>query len=122
MRKKVYFEKILHSLRVKFNTDSEYDASFGHTGFRSPLRTGDFQTCGNVYFLKTFALLLKRCNYVTMIATEIFMRTNFVENFMPNIFCDMTFSSKVHISRENREKLILSSHFGAKRRSVDSFW
>ena len=38
-----------------------------------------------------------------MIATKIVMRTIFVENFMQNIFCNMKFFSKMHISRENEE-------------------
>ena len=32
------------------------------------------------------ALLSKRCNFVRMIATKIFIRTILVENFMQNIF------------------------------------
>ena len=42
--------------------------------------------------LTTFALLSKLCNSVKMIATKIFMRTIFVENFTQNIFCNITFS------------------------------
>ena len=63
------------------------------------------------YSIKLYllALLSKRCNFVKMIATRIFMGTIIVENFMQNIFCDPTFFSKVHILRENREKLTLSS-------------
>ena len=59
----------------------------------------------------TYALLSERCNFVKMIATKIFMRTIFVENFMQNIFGNLRIFSKVHISRENREKAILGSHF-----------
>ena len=44
-----------------------------------------------------------------MIAAKIFTRTIFVENLMQNIFGDLKFSSKVHILRENREKMILGS-------------
>ena len=43
--------------------------------------------------------------------SEEFMSTTFVENFMQNIFGDLTFFSKVHISRENRKKVMSGSHF-----------
>ena len=59
----------------------------------------------------TFALLSERCNFVKTVATKIFMGAIFVENFMSNIFCNMKFFSKVHISRVNREKVIMGSLF-----------
>ena len=52
-------------------------------------------TCG------TLALLSKRRNFVKLIATKIFIRAIFVKNFTRNIFCDLSFFLKVHISREN---------------------
>ena len=39
------------------------------------------------------------------------MSTILVENFTQNIFCNMTFFSKVYISRETRKKVISVSHF-----------
>ena len=50
-----------------------------------------------------------------MIATKILVRTIFAENFMQNIFCNLKFSSKVHISRENWVKVILRSRFDPLR-------
>ena len=96
---------------MKFNADFECDVSFVHTGSWSPLRAGDFQICGLEYFLYTFALLSERCNFVKIITTKIFMRTILVENFMQHTLGNMTFFSKVHISRENRERVILDSPF-----------
>ena len=63
----------------------------------------------HVFF--TFALLSERCNAVKMIATKIFMRTIFVGNFIRNIFGNFEIFLKVHISRENREKVIPGSRF-----------
>ena len=93
-------------VKVKFNVHSEYDVSFDHTGFQSPVRTGDFRICDIAFTLYTFALLSKRCSFVKMIATKIFVRTIFVENFMKNIFDNLTFFSKLHISRGNQGKMI----------------
>ena len=59
----------------------------------------------------TFTPLSERCNFVKMIVTKIFMRSIFEENFKQNIFGNPRFSSKVHISRENREKVISASRF-----------
>ena len=46
-----------------------------------------------------------------MVVTKIFMGINFVENFMPIIFGNLKFFSKVHILRENWEKVISGSRF-----------
>ena len=59
----------------------------------------------------TFALLSERCNFVKMIAMKLFIGIIFVENFTQYIFCNLTFFSKVHISRGNRGKLTLRSRF-----------
>ena len=59
----------------------------------------------------TFALLSERCNIVKTIATKIFIRTIFVENFMLNIFANLKFFQKMLISRENRGKVISDSRF-----------
>ena len=56
-----------------------------------------------------------------MVATEIFMRYSLVENSTQNIFGDLTFSSKVHISRGNREKVIFGSHFEPLHRGGPSW-
>ena len=69
-------------------------------------RSLSLDLCGIVRFLITFTLLSKCCNFVKMFVTKIFMKTILVENFMQNIFCNLTFFSKVHISRENRENLL----------------
>ena len=61
--------------------------------------------------VEVFALLSERYNFVKMIATKIFVRTIFVENFTQNIFGHLKFFSKVHISRENREKVIQGPRF-----------
>ena len=66
-----------------------------------------------LYVYLILALLSERCNFVQIIATKIFTGTIFVENCMRNIFGDVKFSSKVHISRENREKVIAGSCFDA---------
>ena len=49
-----------------------------------------------------------------MVATEILMSTIFTENFTQNIFDDLKFFSNVHISRENRDKVILGTRFGPR--------
>ena len=46
-----------------------------------------------------------------MIATNIFVRTVCVENFVNNFFGNLKFFEKVHISRDNREKAILGPRF-----------
>ena len=56
-------------------------------------------------FFTSIALLSMRFNFVKMIATQIFIRTTFEEHSMPNIFCNLTFFSKVHILRENCKNL-----------------
>ena len=56
------------------------------------------------YVLFTFALLSERYNFVKIIATKIFMSAIFVENFMLNIFGNLQFFSKVHISDKTGKK------------------
>ena len=94
------FGKILHGLRVKFNADFEYDISSDHIRASgvSGVRYG-LQIFGSAaqYVLFTFALLSERCNYVKMIAAQIFIETVLVENCSQNIFGNLKFSSKVHI-------------------------
>ena len=89
----------------------EYDVTLDRIGSWSPFRARDCRTCGVVCFLHIFALLSERCNSVKMIATKIFVKTIFVENLMQNIFGDLMFSPKMHISREKRENVISGSRF-----------
>ena len=65
----------------------------------------------HMYSVFVLALLSERCNSLKTIATKILMETIFVENFMQNIFGNLTFFSKVHIPRGNWEKVILGSRF-----------
>ena len=52
------FGTIWHGRRVKFNADFKYDISFDHTGYRSPLRAGDFRpTVSCVFFCSAFKAL-----------------------------------------------------------------
>ena len=46
-----------------------------------------------------------------MIGTEVFIETILLENFTQNTFGDVKFFSKVHISRENPEKMVLGARF-----------
>ena len=47
-----------------------------------------------------------------MIATKIFMRTFFAENFVRKIFCHLTFFSKIRISRANWQNRLRVHVFG----------
>ena len=72
------------------------------SGVRLRLEISEPAAC---YVFFTSALLSNRYNFVKMIAAKIFMGIIFVENLVRSIFGDLTFFSKSHISRDNREKV-----------------
>ena len=105
------FGKILHGRRVENSTLISNMTSV-LTIRASGVRFGlEISAPAAYYVFFTFALLSERCNFVKMIATKLFIRIFFVKNFMQNIFGNLIFFSKVHISRENREKVISGQPF-----------
>ena len=57
-----------------------------------------------------------------MTATKIFMGTIFVENFMQNIFFNLTFFSKMRILRVTGGKLTLSLRFELSAKGDNKSW